>query len=394
MDDLLNRRMTVFLLAFLPLVLLAWASLRFDPLAAAVDPAMPDSPQILSQLAQLPGSPLALPPPDYAAPLIPPADARAQNAADPFFAGRLDPAKPYHLTGSPADTLNARDCLALAAMAEAGGSDAGQRAVIQVILNRVRHPAFASTVCGVVFEGSERATGCQFTFTCDGSLVREYDPAAWRAARLRAEQALTGYVYAPVGNATHYHTDWVYPWWSGKLEKIAQVETHLFFRWPGYWGSMKAWRRSYGGSEPALAELIARQRAAMPTPALGDLPATNLDGIAPVVLPPLPADTPKVTGGEVKVRVATGRGNFVLIGSHDSDQALANARKLCGTSATCRVLGWSDAAAIPAAFPIPPSARAALQFSYARDPSGTEIVLYGCDWFNSVAPDRCIPHAR
>ncbi|WP_398286925.1 cell wall hydrolase [Sphingomonas daechungensis] len=48
----------------------------------------------------------------------------------------------------------------------------GQRAVAQVVLNRVRHPAFPANVCGVVYEGSTRATGCQFTFTCDGSLMR------------------------------------------------------------------------------------------------------------------------------------------------------------------------------------------------------------------------------
>ncbi|MFM5923238.1 MAG: cell wall hydrolase [Novosphingobium sp.] len=395
MDDLLNRRMTVFLLAFLPLVLLAWASLRFDPLAAAVEAAMPDNPQILSQLAQLPGSPLALPPPGDAAPLIPPADARAQNAADPFFAGKLDPAMPYRLRGTPADMLNARDCLALAAMAEAGGSDPGQRAVIQVILNRVRHPAFASTVCGVVFEGSERATGCQFTFTCDGSLVREYDPAAWSAARLRAQQALAGYVYAPVGNATHYHTDWVYPWWSGKLEKIAQVETHLFFRWPGYWGSMKAWRRSYGGNEPSLAELIARQRAAAPTPALGDLPATNLEGIVSVVMPPLPADTPKVSGGEVVMRLPSGKANFVTVApAAGTDSALALARKLCPAEGTCRVMGWSDRALIPASLPLPAASRAGLEFSYSRDPAGAEIALFNCDSFPGQPREKCIPRAR
>ena len=72
---------------------------------------------------------------------------------------------------------------------------------MQVVLNRVRHPAFARTVCGVVFEGSTRATGCQFSFTCDGSLARRYSEAAWAAARLRGGDAHGGGVYKPLGLA-------------------------------------------------------------------------------------------------------------------------------------------------------------------------------------------------
>ena len=47
----------------------------------------------------------------------------------------------------------------------------------QVILNRVRDPNFPASVCGVVYQGAERVTGCQFSFTCDGSLARP--PVAW-----------------------------------------------------------------------------------------------------------------------------------------------------------------------------------------------------------------------
>ena len=96
---------------------------------------------------------------------------------------------------------------------EAGDDPAGQRAVAQVVLNRVRHPAFPKTVCGVVFEGQDRTTGCQFTFSCDGALTRwSPSPALWTAARQIATAALTGTVYRPVGYATHYHTDWVVPY--------------------------------------------------------------------------------------------------------------------------------------------------------------------------------------
>jgi hypothetical protein len=176
--------------------------------------------------------------------------AQARNAGVAFAAMGPGSASPFTFRGSAADRARARDCLALAGMAEAGGGDGDQRAVMQVILNRVRHPAFAGTVCGVVFEGSQRPTGCQFSFTCDGSLARRYSDAAWNAARARAEDMLGGATHAPVGNATHFHADYVYPWWSDRLDKVAKVGPHIFFRWRGFWGSRQALSARYAGGEP------------------------------------------------------------------------------------------------------------------------------------------------
>jgi spore germination cell wall hydrolase CwlJ-like protein len=317
-------------------------------------------------------------------PPVDPGDALARNAAIAMFAGKLDPAAPFRFSGSPQDQVRAAECLALAAMAEAGPSDPGQRAVIQVVLNRVRHPAFAKTVCGVVFEGSSRTTGCQFSFTCDGSLARRYGDAAWAAARTRAADMLGGAVYAPVGNATHYHTDWVHPYWSPKLVKLARVETHLFFRWPGFWGTNSAMRVAYRGGEPGLDTLI------------GGGPSAQEAALAAVTaLPDLPADTPKVGGGNVMMRLASGRANFIEILPDTSVAGiLTMAKLLCNTPGTCRVMGWRNRSAIPAAFPIPPAARADLTFSYSRDPAGAEIVLYDCEAFPTVPREQCIPQAR
>ncbi len=314
-------------------------------------------------------------------PTTDPDDARARNEAAPFWTGKLSAAASFRPPASETDRTRATECLALAAMAEAGGDDTGQRAVMQVILNRVRHPAFARTVCGVVFEGSQRATGCQFTFTCDGSLGRKYSTASWEAARQRAREALGGRVYAPVGTATHYHTDWVYPWWSPKLVKLARVDTHLFFRWPGYWGSPQAAKMAYRGGEPDMTGGV----TATPTPTLALSPqaieATKL--------------LPSGSKAQVAMRDPSGRASFLLLDpGAGTDAALDQARKLCGTSATCRVMGWTDGAAIPARLPITSAARVALQFSYSRDPAGAEIVLYGCDTFKGLPRERCIPRAR
>jgi hypothetical protein len=127
----------------------------------------------------------------------------------------------------------------------------GERAVAQVILNRLRHPAFPKTVCGVIYQGAPYA-GCQFSFACDGSLGRAPDPIAWRRARKVAAEALAGHVMAAVGEATHYHANYVAPVWAPKLAKITQIGAHIFYRWPGSWGRPGAFTGRYVGGERAF----------------------------------------------------------------------------------------------------------------------------------------------
>jgi len=156
------------------------------------------------------------------------AEARASNALVPIVTtGR--PAKRFRFDGGPAARLQATECLATAALYEAGDDRDDQRAVIQVVLNRVRAPGFPKTICGVVYQGSRRKTGCQFSFSCDGSLTRRTEHVGWDAARRAARRGLGGYVYAPVGRATHYHTDWLVPYWRSSLVKVAKVNSHLFY---------------------------------------------------------------------------------------------------------------------------------------------------------------------
>ncbi|MFL6846591.1 MAG: cell wall hydrolase [Allosphingosinicella sp.] len=186
---------------------------------------------------------------------IAPQDAVAINAAVPVSTAPNPPARPFAIAfATPADRLRAVECLTAAVYYEAAIEPIdGQRAVAQVVLNRVRHPAYPRTVCGVVFQGSERSTGCQFTFTCDGALRRTPSAALWARARTVAEEALAGKVYKPVGWATHYHTNWVVPYWSSSLVKIANVGTHIFYRWEGGWGKPGAFRFSPGSVEPQIA---------------------------------------------------------------------------------------------------------------------------------------------
>jgi spore germination cell wall hydrolase CwlJ-like protein len=149
---------------------------------------------------------------------VAPQDAVAINASVPIAEPATPAARSFKFVPAGlSDRERAIHCLTQAIYYESATEPVdGQRAVAQVVLNRVRHPAYPNTVCGVVYQGSERATGCQFTFTCDGALARTPIPSIWKRTQALAEAALAGYVYEPVGWATHYHTNWVVPYWSSQ----------------------------------------------------------------------------------------------------------------------------------------------------------------------------------
>jgi hypothetical protein len=170
-------------------------------------------------------------------------DTVSTTAAPPFFAAT-----------QPDEASRALDCLTQAIYYEARSEPLeGQEAVAQVVLNRVRNPAFPNTVCGTVYEGSTRETGCQFTFTCDGSMAARIEPNAWDRARKVAEAALNGFVFSPIGAATYYHTTAVSPWWAPKLAEVGRIGAHIFYRLPGAWGGSLAYTQRYAGNEPLLA---------------------------------------------------------------------------------------------------------------------------------------------
>ena len=159
----------------------------------------------------------------------------------------------FLVSGNGVSKARAQSCLAQAVWYEAASeSEAGQRAVAQVVLNRVKHTSWPSSVCGVVYQGSTRSTGCQFTFTCDGSLRRKPGGASWDRAQRIAAAALAGDVYAPVGHATHYHTLWVNPYWAGSLDHVGTIGAHRFYRNRGAAGRKGAFTSAYAGSEPGV----------------------------------------------------------------------------------------------------------------------------------------------
>lgn len=217
------------------------------------------------------------------------------------------PATPFSMKGiGMLDQERARECLTAAIYYEAATEpDAGQSAVAQVILNRVRHPAFPATVCGVVYQGSERS-GCQFSFACDGSMARVPMKSAWARAARAAGMALAGYVYAPVGLATHYHTYAVTPAWNRSLVMTDVVGAHFFHRWKGFWGTAAAFTQRYRGGEPVpgpharltpVPEAIDPKLLAAATLAPPPAPVTDAAQVKPayadsgsyIAIPPAPA---------------------------------------------------------------------------------------------------------
>jgi spore germination cell wall hydrolase CwlJ-like protein len=124
------------------------------------------------------------------------------------------------------------NCLARAVYFEARSESAlGQMAVAKVILNRVKAPNYPKSICGVVYQGSQRRNSCQFSFACDGQADDVRQPAAWAQARHVAKRAIEGdkAVAAKMQGALFYHADYVKPKWARSMRKVMKVGRHIFY---------------------------------------------------------------------------------------------------------------------------------------------------------------------
>lgn len=181
---------------------------------------------------------------------------------------RTTPASPFDLKNRSASDL---DCLTQAVYYEARGeTDSGQRAVAQVILNRVRHPAYPKTICNVVYQGAVKRTGCQFSFTCNGIMSNRVENWAWKRARNVAEDALDGYVMKPVGASTHFHVLSVSPDWAGRMQKTATIGNHAFYQFSSRSAQMLA---AADQVRPSAAPAIEQVKEMAETPAASPAPA-------------------------------------------------------------------------------------------------------------------------
>jgi spore germination cell wall hydrolase CwlJ-like protein len=123
-------------------------------------------------------------------------------------------------------------CLAEAIYFEARGeSYNGQVAVSQVVLNRVRNPAYPNSICGVVYQNRKMRNACQFSFACDLVPDRVVDDRHWRQAQEIARETTAGRLkIEEITASTHYHATYVKPRWAKSMQKQKQIGLHIFYK--------------------------------------------------------------------------------------------------------------------------------------------------------------------
>ncbi len=147
---------------------------------------------------------------------------RPQSSERPNYAALIDEDK----------AGREKRCLAEAIYFESRSEpEEGQAAVAQVILNRVASGLYPATICGVVYQNRNRYHACQFSFACEGKLLRVTEQESWQTATRIAEAVMDGKTYlADVGGATHYHANYVRPRWARQLEKMDVIGHHIFYK--------------------------------------------------------------------------------------------------------------------------------------------------------------------
>ena len=135
-----------------------------------------------------------------------------------------------------------KTCLAQNIYFEAGNQPfSGKLAVANVVLNRVESTQFPNTICEVVKQTKKYReswkTGelipvrgqCQFSWFCDGKPDEPKDSATLIEAEKVANLAIDSDLDITNG-ALFYHADYSNPYWSKHLERLVQIETHIFYK--------------------------------------------------------------------------------------------------------------------------------------------------------------------
>ncbi len=208
------------------------------------------------------------------------------------------------------DMVAETKCLAEAVYYEARSErKSGQLAVAEVIMNRVKDHRYPNTVCGVVYQGATRTTGCQFTFTCDGATDRAPRGVRWEAARTVASHVMMGLNEEQTRGATHYHATYVNPVWNSGLVRTRQIGTHIFYRFPR--GS------EWAAASAKQSQRLAQRRAGLSaiTPAVAgrerEASVVKTSGELAVMTPQTDGDSPEAqesveAAGSVEVGTSTG----------------------------------------------------------------------------------------
>lgn len=118
----------------------------------------------------------------------------------------------------------AQRCLSLNVYWEARNQPfAGQLAVAQVTMNRVRDRRYPDDVCEVVYDHK------QFSWYWDGKTDRPRDRGAWEAAIAVASAAMSGSGNSELDGVTHYHAVYTQPYWKDHMEHVVTIGDHVFY---------------------------------------------------------------------------------------------------------------------------------------------------------------------
>jgi spore germination cell wall hydrolase CwlJ-like protein len=218
-----------------PFNLLDPQAMRSTP--AAIEPSQANDELRLTSRPQVPSDPEL-----KSSALNPPDSAREEGLS---IVSKGEVTGPGKRPRTPADILGLTDetrpaavrCMANAVYFEARGEPvSGQIAVAQVVLNRALSGFYPRDVCGVVYQNSHRHLACQFTFSCDGIPDVVTEPDMFSRAERIAVDMLDGRLWIEdVGKATHYHANWVLPWWRRLMNNLISIGVHIFYR-PFAWG--------------------------------------------------------------------------------------------------------------------------------------------------------------
>ena len=323
-------------------------------------------------------------------------EARRINADVPFSDAPMVSASAYRSPLEGTDRDRARSCLAVAAVYEAGANANDQKPVMQVVLNRVRHPAFPNSVCEVVFQGAELSSGCQFSFTCDGSMQRKPSDAVLSKAMGLAEWMLVEGVDDRVGHATHYHTDWVVPRWSAKLNKLTKINSHIFFNWTGYWGQQRAFREAPLANEDRVPQLASysvahggdARRIDLEPELWADLNALEMDELSEMTQGVFPPTNPDA-GLRREFVIPTKALGFA--GGMTPGRWSLNAAGACGDLPACRVVGWAEPSRAPAQINEATIARSPPDLIFVQDlRNRVQAAYWDCSRWDKAATSKCL----
>jgi len=200
----------------------------------AADGGTPSVPRALALSSTTPAAAEATPVVIAAAPVsLPPSSAVPRPEPGVSAAPKGDgPRSRYADLIDPDKLAREKRCLAEAVYFEARSEpEAGQAAVAQVVLNRVKSGLYPDSICGVVYQNRHRHLACQFTFACEGKALRVTESESWARATRVAKAVLEGSTYLEdVGGSTHYHANYVRPRWARKLKKMDKIGRHIFYK--------------------------------------------------------------------------------------------------------------------------------------------------------------------